>query len=73
MAAAAEAEAQAEEGAGAADDGAEKEGEQERPQFDEEEFLTKWDEDNPPIEIPPEVIDDIDNDYDIPEGAIGGE
>ena len=33
------------------------------PVFEEEEFLTKWDEENPAIAIPDEVIDDIDNDW----------
>jgi hypothetical protein len=27
--------------------------------------LKKWDEDNPKIEIPPEVVDFIDNDFDL--------
>lgn len=39
-----------------------------RKQFDEEEFLKKWDGENAIIEIPPEVIDDIDNDFDIEDG-----
>jgi hypothetical protein len=30
--------------------------------FNEVEWLKKYDEDNPPHEIPPEVVDDIDND-----------
>ena len=28
----------------------------------------KFDEENPPIEIPDEIVDDIDNDYDIKDG-----
>ena len=36
-----------------------------RKEFSEEEFLRKWDEDNAKVEIPPEVVDDIDNDFDI--------
>ena len=36
-----------------------------RPQFDEHVFLKKWDEDNPEIHVPPEVIDDVDNDYNL--------
>mmetsp|Transcript_14809 Transcript_14809/g.10708 ORF Transcript_14809/g.10708 Transcript_14809/m.10708 type:complete len:176 (-) Transcript_14809:30-557(-) len=37
----------------------------EKPKFDEEEFLRKWDEENAEIVIPDEIVDDIDNDYDI--------
>ena len=37
------------------------------PKFDEGEFLKKWDEENPEIIVPGEVVDDIDNDYDIEE------
>ena len=33
--------------------------------FDEEEFDAKFDDENPPTEIPPEVSDDIDNDFNI--------
>ena len=33
------------------------------PVFNKEEHLTKWDEENPEIVIPPEVIDDKDNDW----------
>ena len=33
------------------------------PVFNKEEFLTKWEEENPPITIPDEVIDDKDNDW----------
>ena len=31
--------------------------------FDEEEFLKEWDGKNPAIEIPPEVKEEVDNDY----------
>ena len=33
------------------------------PKFDEEEFLIKWDEENPDIEISGECTDDINNDW----------
>ena len=29
----------------------------------------KFDEENPPIEMPEEIVDDIDNDYDIKDGG----
>jgi len=48
------------------EEGEEKE-EKERPQFDEEGFLQTWYETNPKVEVPEEVIDDIDNDYALPE------
>ena len=35
------------------------------PEFDEEEFKLKFDDENPPIEEPPEVIDDLDLDFNI--------
>lgn len=38
----------------------------EKPQFDEEEFYRNYDVENPEIFIPAEVVDDIDNDYEIP-------
>ena len=41
--------------------------EEEDPEFEEENFLLKFDDDNPPIEIPPEVIQDIDNDFNLEE------
>ena len=49
------------------------EGEEEKPakeekkkaEFDTEAFLAKWDEEVQPIEIPVEVIDDIDNDFNL--------
>lgn len=40
---------------------------EEREKFDEEAFFETWDEANPKIEIPPEVIDDIDNDWEYAE------
>lgn len=36
-----------------------------RREFDEEAHLRKWDEENQKIEIPPEVVDYIDNDFDL--------
>ena len=33
----------------------------------------KFDEESPPIEIPEEIVDDIDNDYDIREAESGDE
>jgi len=33
------------------------------PEFVAEEYLEKFDEDNPEIYIPDEVVDDIDNDW----------
>ena len=59
----------AEEDEGEDEEGAEKQ-EKVRPKFDEEKFLKGWDETNQEIHVPDEVIDDIDNDYnleDIPE------
>ena len=41
--------------------------EEEEEKFDEAEVYERFDEEKPPIEIPPEVIDDIDNDIDIAE------
>jgi len=38
----------------------------ERPEFDLVSFKHTFDEANPAIEIPKEVVDDIDNDYDLP-------
>jgi hypothetical protein len=37
------------------------------PVFDEEEFLSKWVEDNPPIFIPDEIEEEKDNDWVISE------
>jgi hypothetical protein len=43
-----------------------KDGEQsEGPEFNVEDFDEQFDRDNPPIIIPPEVVDDIDNDFNI--------
>ena len=42
-----------------------KEDEEPEPEFDEEEFKLKFDEENPPIEEPVEVVDDLDNDFNI--------
>ena len=36
-----------------------------KPEFDEEEFNIRFDEDNPPVEIPDEIEDDIDNDFNL--------
>ena len=36
-------------------------------EFDEKSFLRKWDAENAKVEVPPAVVDDIDNDYDIVE------
>ena len=35
--------------------------------FNEQEFIDKFDEENPPFEIPPEVEEDVDNDYNFEE------
>lgn len=35
--------------------------------FDEKSFLRKWDAENAKVEVPPVVVDDVDNDYDIAE------
>lgn len=45
----------------------EQDDEEEDPEFEEENFLLKFDDDNPPIEIPAEVIQDIDNDFNLEE------
>lgn len=47
------------------DDGREGDDASEGPQFDMEDFDRKFDELNPPIIIPPEVVDDIDNDFNL--------
>lgn len=44
-------------------DGEDEEDDEEYEEFDEEDFTNKYDEENPPYEIPPEVSDDLDNDY----------
>ena len=33
------------------------------PLFDEKYFLYNWDDEHPPITIPPDVKDDVDNDW----------
>ena len=35
------------------------------PEFDAEEFYAKFDDENLPIDIPDEVEDDVDNDFNI--------
>ncbi len=35
------------------------------PKFDEEEFNANFNEEVPPIVIPDEVVDDIDNDWEV--------
>lgn len=40
--------------------------EKERPPFDLEAFLEEFETKDPKVEIPPEVIDDVDNDYNLP-------
>jgi len=52
------------EGEGEAEEGEKKEPEEFK--FDEEAFLENWDKDNPIDPIPAEVIDDLDNDYELP-------
>ena len=32
-------------------------------EFDEELIINEFNDENPPIDIPPEIVDDIDNDY----------
>lgn len=47
---------------------------EEDPEFEEENFLLKFDDENPPIEIPPEVVEDVDNDFNLEdEGEEPGE
>ena len=41
---------------------------EEKFEFDEEGFLAEWDANNPPIEIPPEVKQELDNDYELEGG-----
>ena len=45
-----------------AGDGAE---DDEVAEFDEAEFIAKYDEDNPAVDVPEEILDDVDNDYNI--------
>lgn len=35
--------------------------------FEEKPFYRKWDAENAKIDVPPQVVDDIDNDYDFPD------
>ena len=35
------------------------------PEFDAEDFYARFDDENPPIEIPYEVVADIDNDFNL--------
>ena len=35
------------------------------PEFDAEDFYARFDDENLPIEIPDEVVDDIDNDFNL--------
>jgi len=51
------------------EEGEEPKPKKERPDFDLIEFKTEFDANNPTIEIPAEVVDDIDNDYDLPYSA----
>jgi hypothetical protein len=46
------------------EDGADDE-EFEEPEFDEKSYKENWDDENPPIEEPAEVVDDIDNDFNV--------
>ncbi len=38
-----------------------------RPEFNIEEHYQKWDDENPVIDIPEEVVDDVDNDWELTE------
>ena len=46
-------------------EGEDDEDEDDMPEFEMEEFDAKFNDENPPIEIPDEVVDDIDNDFNI--------
>lgn len=50
----------------AGEDVGESEGE-EQDEFDEQQNINDFNDENPPIDIPPEVVDDIDNDFNLPE------
>ena len=39
---------------------------QEDEEFDEADYIAKFDDNNPPVDIPAEVESDVDNDYDLP-------
>lgn len=43
-----------------------------RQQFNEEAYLKKWDEDNEKIHIPHEVVDFVDNDFDLEYDDVAG-
>lgn len=62
--------AEEEEGSG---DEKKPEEEKEVPRFDEEGFLAKFNEENPEVIVPPDVIEDIDNDWDVPDDENAGE
>ena len=36
-----------------------------KPVFNEKEFLERWDEENPEIQVPDEVVEDQDNDFNV--------
>ena len=38
-----------------------------RREFDPKNFLRKWDAESPKVEVPPAVIEDVDNDFDLVE------
>ena len=52
------------------EEGGEDNEERKRRLFDMEAHLRKWDEENPRIEIPEEIVDDVDNDYDLEERPV---
>lgn len=39
----------------------------EQDEFDEDNNINDFNDENPPIDIPPEVVDDIDNDFNLPD------
>ena len=43
------------------------------PEFDAEDFYARFDDENLPIDIPDEVVDDIDNDFNLEIAAEGEE
>ena len=47
--------------------------EEEEPKFDEEDFIARYDEENIPVDIPPEVEDDIDNDMNVEDEEEGSQ
>jgi hypothetical protein len=59
--ASAEAEAEGEEGEGK---------KKKKREFDEKIFFRKWDAEFPKIEVPPPIVDDFDNDYDLMESDL---